>query len=79
MRFQAIATAAADPGLTMLGIAVNTAPISNNNFLDVNGVTISRSAFFSAVATGDKLVKVRGTLNIGSGPISWNREAELED
>jgi hypothetical protein len=75
VRFQAVASAAADPNLTMLGLTVNTSQI--NQFQDVIGNPISRAAFFNAIGTGGKLVKVRGTL-IGAS-INWNREAELED
>jgi len=77
VRFQAVATAAVDPNLTMLGLTVNTAPMSQ--FRDLNDSPISRTAFFAAVAAGHKLVKVRGSLNLGSSTISWDREAEIED
>ncbi len=76
VRFQAVASAVAAPNITMLGIVVDTTPISNNNFKDVNDAIIGRTAFFAAAAPG-KLIKVRGTLSGNS--ISWNQEIELED
>jgi len=77
VRFQAIVTSAANPTLTMLGQSVNTSSISDNNFLGLSGNTIGRVAFFNAVAAGNKLVKVRGTMQ--GATINWNREAELEE
>ncbi len=76
VRFQAVASAVAAPNITMLGIVVDTSPISNNNFKDINDAIIGRSAFFAAAAPG-KLIKVRGTLS--GGTISWNQEIEFED
>jgi hypothetical protein len=75
VRFQAIASSAADPNLTMLGITVNTSNISQ--FRDLNDAPISRAQFFNAIGAGNKLVKVRGALQLPG--VNWNDEAELED
>lgn len=77
VRFRAIASSAADPNLTMLGITVNTANISDNNFLGLNDNIIGRAAFFNAIGAGGKLVEVRGTLQLPG--VNWNDQAELED
>lgn len=75
VRFQAIATSAADPNLTMLGITVNTSNILQ--FRDLSDAPITRAQFFNAIGSGGKLVKVRGTLQLPG--VNWNDEAELED
>lgn len=75
VRFQAIASSAADPNLTMLDIVVNTSNIVQ--FRDLNDAPISRAQFFNAIGAGGKLVKVRGTLQLPG--VNWNQEAELED
>lgn len=77
VRFQAMVSSAANPNLTMLGITVNTANISDNNFLGLNDNIIGRAAFFNAIGAGNKLVKVRGTLQ--GATVNWNQEAEFED
>jgi hypothetical protein len=77
VRFQAVVSSAANPNLTMLGITVNTANITDNNFLGLNDNIIGRAAFFNAIGAGNKLVKVRGTLQ--GATVNWNREAEFED
>ncbi len=77
VRFQAVVSSAANPTLTMLGVTVNTANISDNNFLGFNDNVIGRAAFFNAVGSGNKLVKVRGTLQ--GATVNWNREAEFEE
>ncbi len=61
--------------LTILGVAIDTSTISNNNFEGLNDQVIGRAAFFTAVKEG-MLVKVKGRLDVGS--VTW-REAELED
>jgi hypothetical protein len=61
--------------LTILGVAVDTSGISDNNFQGLNDQPIVRSAFFNAVNVGT-LVKVKGRLDGLS--VTW-REAELED
>jgi hypothetical protein len=61
--------------LTILGVAVDTSTISNDNFQGLNDQMIGRTAFFNAVAVGT-LVKVKGRLV--NGVVTW-REAELED
>ncbi|THJ24886.1 MAG: hypothetical protein CAF45_003590 [Nitrospira sp. CG24E] len=64
-----------DPFLTILGVAVDTSGISNDNFEGLNGQLIGRAGFFNAVTVGT-LVKVKGRLN--GTVVTW-REAELED
>jgi hypothetical protein len=61
--------------LTILGVAVDTSTIGNDNFEGLNDQVIGRGAFFNA-ATVDTLVKVQGRL--ADGVVTW-REAELED
>ena len=59
--------------LTILGVAIDTSTISNNNFEGLNDQVIGRAAFFTAVKEG---MLVKGRLDVGS--VTW-REAELED
>lgn len=74
---QAVAGAVADPNVTLLGIVVDTTPMTSaNQFLDANGNPIGRAAFFAAAAPGT-LIKARGTP--GGAGVSWNDEIELED
>lgn len=73
---QAVASAVSAPSVTLLGIAVNTSSISDNNFKDVNDAIIGRTAFFQQAAPG-KLIKVRGTLN--GATATWDQEIQLED
>ncbi len=73
---QAVASAVAAPHVTLLGIVVDTSPISNNSFKDVNDAIIGRTAFFAAAAPG-KLIKVRGTLNAST--VTWDQEIQFED
>ena len=61
--------------LTILGVAVDTSTISNDNFEGLNDQIIGRAAFFNVVKEGT-LVKVKGRLS--NGIVIW-REAELED
>jgi len=61
--------------LTILGVAVDTSTISNDNFKGLNDEIIGRAAFFNVVKEGT-LVKVQGRL--ANGVVTW-REAELED
>jgi hypothetical protein len=76
---QGIASAVADPNVTLLGITVNTSPMTSlNQFKDINDNPIGRAAFFAAAAPG-KLIKARGTLNVGSGTVAWDQEIQLED
>ena len=67
--------AVSNPNLTILGVTVNTAGISENEFKGLNDSAIGRTAFFNAVKVGT-LVKMKGRLN--GGVVTW-REAELED
>ncbi len=64
-----------NPNLTILGVAVDTSGISNDNFEGLNGRLIGRVVFFNAVQQGT-LVKVKGRLI--NGVVTW-REVELED
>jgi hypothetical protein len=73
---QAVASAVSAPNVTLLGIAVNTSPISDNNFKDINDATIGRTAFFQQAAPG-RLIKVRGSL--AGSTITWDQEIQLED
>ncbi len=61
--------------LTVLGVAVDTSTISNDNFKGLNEQVIGRAAFFNAVEVGT-LVKVKGRLV--DGIVKWE-EAEFED
>ena len=67
-------TAMAAPNLTLGGITVNTAGISDSSFQGLNDAVIGRSAFFAAVKV-NTLVKVRGDLN--GGTVTWS-EVQLE-
>lgn len=60
--------------LTILGVAVDTSTISDDNFEGLDNQPIGRAAFFNAVQVGT-LVKVKGRLN--GAVVTW-REAELE-
>lgn len=66
---------AANPHLTILGVTVNTAGLSDPDFTGVNDSAIGRTAFFSALSAGT-VVKVQGRLS--GGTVTW-REAEVED
>jgi hypothetical protein len=61
--------------LTILGVAVDTSTISNDNFEGLNERLIGHAPFFNAVKEG-MLVKVKGRLD--GAVVTW-REAELED
>ena len=67
--------AAANPTLTLLGITVNTAALSDDAFKGRNDNSIGRTAFFNALSVGT-VVKVKG--RVIAGIVTW-REAELED
>ncbi len=67
--------AVSNPTLTILGVAVNTSALNDNDFEGLNDQPIGRAAFFNAVKVG-ALIKVKGRLN--GGVVTW-REAELED
>lgn len=73
---QAVASAVAAPNVTLQGIVVNTTPISDNNFKDINDASIGRTAFFQQAAPG-KLIKVRGSL--AGSTVTWDQEIQLED
>lgn len=75
VRFRSIATNATDPNVTMLGLTISTANITQ--FRDLNDLSISRAVFFNAIAGGTTLIEVRGTQS--GATINWNREAQLED
>jgi hypothetical protein len=64
-----------NPNLTILGVAVDTSGIDDDNFEGLNDQIIGRAAFFDVVKEGT-LVKVKG--RIINGVVTW-REAELED
>ncbi|MEQ1563073.1 MAG: hypothetical protein ABL935_06715, partial [Nitrospiraceae bacterium] len=64
-----------NPNLTILGVAVNTSALNNDDFQGLSDQPIGRAAFFNAVNVGT-LVKLKGRLN--GGVVTW-REAELED
>jgi hypothetical protein len=61
--------------LTILGVAVDTSTIRNDNFEGLNERLIGHAAFFNAVKEG-MLVKVKGRLD--GAVVTW-REAEFED
>ncbi|MFQ5756065.1 MAG: DUF5666 domain-containing protein [Acidiferrobacterales bacterium] len=65
--------------VTILGVAVDTTGIANNNFEGLDGMSIGRTAFFAAVAAAPpaRLVKAKGSLGVG-GTVAWD-EIELED
>ena len=67
--------AVSNPNLTILGVAVNTSALNNDDFQGLSDQPIGRAAFFNAVNVGT-LVKLKGRLN--GGVVTW-REAELED
>lgn len=72
--------ASANPFVTILGFAVDTSLIPDNEFKGPSGGAIGRAAFFSQVKVGT-LVKARGNLSPGP-PVSiiWDRiEIEGED
>ncbi|MDP1945946.1 MAG: DUF5666 domain-containing protein [Nitrospirota bacterium] len=66
--------AVSNPNLTILGVAMNTSALNNDDFQGLNDQPIGRAAFFNAVNVGT-LVKMKGRLN--GGVVTW-REAELE-
>ena len=67
---------AADPGMRILDVTVNTEGILENNFKGLNDATIGRVAFFKNAVEVGTLVKVKGRLN--GVVVTW-REAELEN
>ena len=67
--------AASNPNLTILGVTVNTAGISESDLKGIDDAVIGRAAFFNAVTVGT-LVKLKGRLT--AGVVTW-REVELED
>ena len=64
----------ANPNVTMLGVVINTSPLSDTSFKGPNDVVIGRSAFFSTVKAGT-LVKAKGVWN--GVAVVWS-EIELE-
>jgi hypothetical protein len=62
---QAVAT----PAVTVLGVPINTAGISDTNFTDSDDAVIGRAAFFSAVK-GGTFVEAKG--NLIGGSVVWN-------
>lgn len=66
---------AADPSVTILGVAIDTAGLPDGAFRGEDDVVIGRAAFFAALAEG-RLVKARGEF-VG-GVVVWD-EFELED
>jgi Domain of unknown function (DUF5666) len=62
--------------LTILGVAINTAGISDGNFEGLSDQPIGRIAFFNVVRVGT-VVKLKGELQ-SNGAVIWE-EAELED
>jgi len=63
-------------GVTILGIFVNTAGFTDDDFLGAYNSHIGRDAFFNAVST-DTLVKASGSVSGGSS-VDWT-EAKVED
>ena len=69
-----VSAVAGTTSVTILGVAVDTSGISDNNFKNHHDTTIGRAAFFAAVSAGT-VVKARGDR---SGPgVTWS-EMELE-
>jgi cytoskeletal protein CcmA (bactofilin family) len=66
-------TAAADPMLTVLGLAIDTSGASSFKLRD--GGTAGRAAFFAALAVGDS-VQAQG--NLVAGALNWER-FEIDD
>jgi Domain of unknown function (DUF5666) len=64
----------ANPHVTMLGVLINTSPISDSNFKGPDDVAIGRTAFFTALKVGT-LVKAKGILS--GGLVQWS-EIEIE-
>ena len=64
--------------VTILGVAVDTTGIANNNFEGLDDMPIGRTAFFAAVAAASpaRLVKAQG--NLVDNTVMWD-EIELED
>lgn len=67
--------AAANPALTILGVTVSTAGLSEDEFKGRSDSSIGRTAFFNALSVGT-VVKVKGRFS--GGGVVW-REAELEE
>jgi hypothetical protein len=59
----------ANPTVTVLGVPINTAGISDTNFTDSDDAIIGRAAFFSAVKAGT-FVEAKG--NLIGGSVVWN-------
>jgi Domain of unknown function (DUF5666) len=70
---QSISGSGTSQVVTIFGIAVDTSGFGTSSFLDVDGNTITRSAFFAQASVGT-LVKASGTLG---ATVAWN-EIELE-
>jgi hypothetical protein len=64
-----------NPTVTVLGVPVNAAGISDNNFKGPDDVAIGRAAFFSRVTVGTS-VEARGNLTT-LGAVVWN-EIEID-
>jgi hypothetical protein len=73
---QAVASAVANPTVTLLSVVVDTTNIPNNEFKDVNDNIIGRVAFFAAAAPG-RLIKARGTLS-GNTIVFGAQDGEIE-
>ncbi len=69
-----LTTAPADPIVTVLGFAVDTAAIVDGNFRDASNRVLGRAGFFSSVQRGT-IVKAQGDL--AGGAAAWD-EIEIE-
>jgi len=62
----------ANPNVTVLGVLIDTSPMSDSNFKGPNDVAMGRTAFSSAVKVGT-LVKAKG--NLIGGLVLWSEIA----
>ena len=73
---QAVASAVANPNVTLLGFVVDTTGIPDSQFKDVNDAVIGRTAFFQQAAPG-RLIKARGTLS-GNTIVFGAQDGEIQ-
>lgn len=73
---QAVASAVANPTVTLLGFVIDTSGIPNDEFKGANDAVIGRTAFFAAAAPG-RLIKARGTL-VGNVIVFGAQDGEIE-
>ncbi|RMG87514.1 MAG: hypothetical protein D6708_12795, partial [Candidatus Dadabacteria bacterium] len=76
VRLQGPVDSAADPTVTVLGIAVDTTGFQDDDFQDVSEATLGRTGFFGAVGA-ETLVQAKGDLQ-EDGSVLW-REVQLEE